>query len=315
MTGKVTRTILLLALTGCGGGSLVAPESADFARGGAKLQVFADVVKGSETQDSVRVSVSWTGTASLYDVEIRGPEDTASFDSVPSSPVSEVMGKYVFGNNDQYTSDYIAQGCVKPVGSSKFQCDDVLIPGVWTSPPPPPPDPPLQTVGFARPVADSLTGSWTSSSGALWDRLEEGQPHDSDASFIRSTNDPDSSGSWVVKLGSVADPGVDSLHVFHAYHKKTNSSGRDYNMHYELWEGPPGSMDGTLIREFIDHDLTNSYRSGSFHFPLSSDVEGKITNYDNLYVRGFAVSVGGGKRGAIEVTLIELEVREPVPEP
>jgi hypothetical protein len=40
----------------------------------------------------------------------------------------------------------------------------------------------------------------------------------------------------------------------------------------------------------------------------TGDLVDAITDYSELYVRGFAVSDGGGQRRAIEITLVELEV-------
>lgn len=290
----------LLALTGCAPtGDLVSPEDPDFAKGG-KLQVNAESI--AEDATTVTVEISWTGgTATTYDVEARGPEATETF-SVATGPVTAVLDKYLFGDEDQYTSDYTGRGCVRPEGAKRFRCDDVLIPGVWPSEPPP-----VEDLAFARPIMDMETGSWTANDGGdLWERLDEGRPHDSDVSFIRSTGNPDTSGSWIVELGDVTDPEVSWGHWFRAYQKKDQIGGRAYDVHYELWQGLPDS--GTLITEAVDWDVTNSYRLGTTEWKLCEAEADAITNYGELYVRGFAVSDGGGQRRAIEITLVELEV-------
>ncbi len=79
-------------------------------------------------------------------------------------------------------------------------------------------------------------------------------------------------------------------------------------MHYELWQGLPGG--GEMISSG-SRETTNSYRLGGMELLLSEAEADAITNYGDLYVRGFVTAQGGGQRRTVKVTLVELEV--PVP--
>ena len=290
----------VLALAGCGtGGDLILPADAEFARGGGKLRVTAEST--AETPTTLEVQVSWTGgSAASYDIEIRGPLGIEQF-SDSESPAARFITKA--------NSYYWGSGCVKPLGSNRFESDEVFIPAIWPSPPPP------GATVFARPTSDVSTGGWSAGQGSnLWEQVNEGQPHDSDDSFIESGGDPDTSGSWTVKLegeAPITDPVSSAGHVLHAYHRKDRIGGRAYDMHYELWQGLPDSEFGTLITSHLDWHVGNSYSQGTFHWPLLDSEADAINNYNDLYVRGFAVSDGGGQRRAIRVTIVELEVPEP----
>jgi hypothetical protein len=55
-------------------------------------------------------------------------------------------------------------------------------------------------------------------------------------------------------------------------------------------------------------DPVHSCQQGTFHRPLLDSEADAISDYNDLSVRGFAVSDGGGQRRAIRVTIVEVPV-------
>jgi len=169
---------------------------------------------------------------------------------------------------------------------------------------------------FARPSVDAdNTGAWTPSTGTtLWGVLDD--TYNTDFSDWLDNDGSAAAGEvFTVKLSAVTDPNVNTGHIIKCSVGK-DVGGALVTITLELRQGyiNEGSP-GTLIRSTL---LVNNYDGPgptSNTITLTITQANNITDYSDLYLRGYTAKVGGGANRTVRFFELEFEVPSAGPPP